>query len=393
MMSRSFKTEIPSGVRDLMPGEAWCKRELEREISDIFRAWGYQEVVTPAFEYFDVLKIGQRDEQLDLMYKFIDRQGRILALRPDMTTPIARLTASRQKRGPFPLRLFYIANVFSYEEPQAGRQREYYQAGVELIGSGSPEADAEVLALAVEVLKKIGLQNFKLSVGQIDIFNGLMEELEVAEEVKKEIKTTISNQNFVGVEEMLHNQKLPEKEIDKVMQIITLRGSRRELESIRPMLTSAKALKALDNLEEVFAVLTDYRLDRYVDLDLGLLRDFDYYTGLVFEGSALGLGFPICGGGRYDGLLGQFGLPCPATGFALGIERIMLALERQGHSRDFKNLDYIIEYETHRRLEAFDKAAQLRAEGHRVVTRDRRSGVQLNSEDSMFSDAKVITLD
>lgn len=377
-MRSYLKTEIPAGVRDVLPSEAGFKRKMEGMISATFERWGYQEVVTPVFEYFDVLKLGQREEQIAQMYKFIDRQGRILALRPDMTTPIARLTASRLKEFPLPLRLFYIANVFSYEEPQVGRQREYYQAGIELIGYQNPEADAEVLAAAVEVLRNVGLQNFKFSMGQVDVFNGLMEELDFSEDVRKEIKLTVSNKNFVGVEELLNKQGLSGSDINRVMKIITLRGGRAKIEEAKNLLKSEKALKALENLEEVYTVLSDYQLDQYVDLDLGLLRDFDYYTGLVFEGFSPALGFPICGGGRYDRLTGHFGVPHPATGFALGIERVIMALEKEGQEVQADSPEYLINYAPERRAEAFAKARELRASGHKVILRNK--GLDLPAE-------------
>ncbi len=385
-MSISLKTEIPSGVRDVLPEEAYLKRILENKIAQGFSRWGYREVVTPVLEFFDVLKVGQQEDQIAQMYKFVDRHGRILALRPDMTTPIARLMASRLRKEQLPQRLFYIANVFSYEEPQAGRQREYYQAGVELIGLQNPEADAEVLAVTIETLKNLGLQSFKLSIGQIDIFNGLMEELDFSDEVRIQLRTIISNQNFVGFEELLATQQISQADVRRVMEIITLRGDKSQLCRAKSLLNSEKALQAIENLEQVYAVLIDYGLEQYVDVDLGLLRGFDYYTGLVFEGFSPGLGFPICGGGRYDKLIGQFGYDCTATGFALGLERIMIALEKEGGKQSSLTIDYLILYSNARRAEAYKKAQELRELGQKVITKEINYGVEIDTP----GDAQII---
>lgn len=365
MAKSHLKQQIPAGVKDLLPEEAWRKREAENLLAALFHRWGYREVVTPTFEYYEALVTGRGAEQEEQIYKFLDRQGHILTLRPDMTTPIARLVATRMKEEPLPLRLFYIANVFSYEDPQAGRQREFYQAGVEFIGSAEDAADAEVIALAVEAMQKSGLRNFKVTVGQVDVFNGLVEELKLKEAEIKRIKSTVANKNFVGLEELLDEFRVAPADRDRFLRVMTLHGGAEVLATAAGLMNNRKSRDALQNLGRVKELLDQYNVADHVSYDLGLLRGLDYYTGIVFEGYTTALGFPVCGGGRYDRLLGQFACPAPATGFALGLERLLMALERNGEEA-LPVYDYLIGYAPGRSAEALQKAGELRQAGFSV---------------------------
>lgn len=362
-MARShLKLQVPAGVRDLLPEEAWRKRETENLLAALFHRWGYREVVTPTFEYYEALATGRGVEQEEQIYKFLDRQGHILTLRPDMTTPIARLVATRMREEPLPLRLFYVANVFSYEDPQAGRQREFYQAGVELIGSAEDSADAEVIALAVDAMQKSGLRNFKVTIGQVDVFNGLVEELKLQEAEIKRIKNTVANKNFVGLQELLDEFRVAEADRDRFLRVMTMHGGPEILADAAGMVANRKYQDAIKNLGRIKELLDHYNMADYVSYDLGLLRGLDYYTGVVFEGYTTALGFPICGGGRYDRLLGQFAYRAPATGFAMGLERLLLALERSGDEAA-PAYDYLIVFAPGRSAAALQKAAELRQAG------------------------------
>ncbi|MHB8170189.1 MAG: ATP phosphoribosyltransferase regulatory subunit [Thermincolia bacterium] len=367
MSNYKLQTQIPTGVRDILPEEAWRKRQLEDKFYRVFRSWGYQEVLTPTFEYYQAMVTGEDAKQEDNMYKFLDRKGQILSLRPDMTTPIARLAATRLKESPLPLRLCYLANVFSHEDPQVGRQREYFQAGVELLGSTGGEADAEVIAVAVEALKASGLQEFQIHIGQIEVFNGLMEELGINQEVKEKVKEAIGNKNFVGVEEYLEGSNLSRERREEIVRLITFHGGKEVIEEGYRVTGNNRARLALENLAEVYDTLESYGVAGNVAVNLGVLRGFDYYTGLVFEGYSSALGFPICGGGRYDGLLGQFGYPCPATGFAIGVDRVLLALGKQGVEGG-QVTDCLIVYEESMKTKALVKARELREQGLVVET-------------------------
>ncbi|WP_066637156.1 ATP phosphoribosyltransferase regulatory subunit [Desulfolucanica intricata] len=367
---------VPPGVRDLLPGEARAKREIEEKFVALVRAWGYQEVNTPVYEYYENL-LSRDSFQEDKMFKFLDRSGHVLALRPDMTRPIARLAATRLKEVPLPMRLFYTGHTFSYEEPQVGRQRESYQAGIEILGESSADADAETVVLATKALLNAGIRDFQVSLGHVGIFHGLMEDLGLSETQVEELKKAIGNKDFVKLRELLSNFKIPRENQNKVLKALNLRGGAEVLKEARELTESDKARRALKNMEEIFSVLQAYQVERYVTVDLGLLRELDYYTGLVFEGYSAALGFPLCGGGRYDKLVGKFGRELPATGFALGVEKVMLVLEREGVLGEEPSPDYLIMYSPEKRAEAAQKAGRLRAEGYTVVARVITSPVEV----------------
>ncbi|KKM10384.1 hypothetical protein SY88_13640 [Clostridiales bacterium PH28_bin88] len=353
--------QVPTGVKDWLPGEARRKRELENSLADLFQRWGYQEVVTPTFEYYETLTADGGGEAGRKLHKFIDPQGRILALRPDMTTPIARLVATRLRERPAPLRLFYAANVFRFEATQAGRQREFYQAGVELLGAAGPWADAEVIALAVEALRTAGLSDFQVGIGQVEITRYLLEQLELPEEAALEIKEALSRKDLVGLEVILEESGVSSADRQRVTTLCSLHGDRQALGQARQLVRDERLRTALDNLAEVWEALEAYGVTDRVFFDLGILRDFDYYTGIVFEGYATGIGFPVCGGGRYDRLLSRFNYSCPATGFALGLERVLLANRDGGQRVEEVAADYLVTGGDHALV--CQKAAELRQEG------------------------------
>lgn len=330
MARQDFIPQVPYGTKDILPVEAARKRRVENELARLFLAWGYQEVVTPTFEYHETLKAGAPESADDASFRFFDRSGRMLALRPDMTTPIARVAVMRMKDRPLPLRLFYLANVFRQEEAQAGRQCEFYQAGVELLGAGGVAADAEVVALAVESLLAAGLVEFQVCLGQVDFISGIMSEAGLDDALGHKVKQALIDRNMVGLAELLEECQMEPGIRTLLQQLPMLHGKMEMLQAVRGRVKNNISQAALDNLAEIYCLLENYGIDRYVMFDLGIIRDFDYYTGMVFETYTTGLGYPICGGGRYDRMAGTFGREQPATGFALGIERVLMALERQG---------------------------------------------------------------
>lgn len=351
--------EIPPGVRDLLPHQARWKRQMEDRLAELFSRWGYEEVLTPTFEYYSSLTEQGSGLDEELLYKFLDRNGRIMALRPDMTTPIARMVSSRMRGEPLPLRLFYLANVFRYEKTHAGRQREFFQAGVELLGAKGPKADAEVLSLAVAALETAGLKDFRIGVGQVEATKALLGELD--RESSTSFKEAIASKDFVQLEILLEKSRVSARERDILVEVAMSRGGVSDLEQLLDVVENRDAYNALSELVEIFKILQYQGLEEKVFFDLGILRDFDYYTGIVFEGYVPNLGFPVCGGGRYDNLLEKFGYPLAATGFAVGLERVMLALREPESDRE---QGYLL-------LGSFpkvlDRAGQLRRQGYRVV--------------------------
>ena len=366
MKKNGFVPQIPYGTRDFLPYEANQKRVIESSLAQLFARWGYDEIVTPTFEYLETLAVGVDNDVLPNMFKFFDKNNRTLALRSDMTTPLARVAATRLRETETPLRLFYLTNVFRYEQAQAGRQCEFYQAGVELMGVPGPSADAEIVALAVGAMLDTGLQNFQISLGQVEFIHGIMDEHELTPQQGAKIKQCMLRRDLVGLEETLAKSGLTKAGQKILQQIPLLHGREDMLEKTYQLVNNPVSKAALDNLAEIYSLLKSYGVDKYVNFDLGIMRDLDYYTGMVFEGYTPGLGFPLCGGGRYDNLVASFGVSCPATGFALGIERVLLAMERQGIAVACASKNIYIGWDAESLPAAIRQAAELRNAGKSV---------------------------
>jgi ATP phosphoribosyltransferase regulatory subunit len=365
MSSQQFLPQIPYGTKDFLPREAQRKRAAENALAALFARWGYDEVVTPTFEYLETLTAAGGDSA-ENMFRFFDKNNAILALRPDMTAPIARMAATRFRESSPPLRLFYLANVFRHEQAQAGRQCEFYQAGVELLGAGGPMADAEVVALAVEALREAGLKDFQLGLGQVQFINGILAESGLSAAEQRRVKSCMVNRDLVGLDASLTGSTLPAATKKLIREIPLLHGGDKMVGEAYKLVTSDVSREALENLADIRRLLVGYGVEQYVNFDLGLIRDLDYYTGMVFEGYTAGLGFPLCGGGRYDNMVAAFGAGCPATGFAMGIERVLLALERQGLTPAAAARDVYIGWAAAGLDAAIAEAGRLRQDGQTV---------------------------
>lgn len=368
MNNQEAALKIPYGTRDYLPAEAADKRRVESAIAAAFAAWGYDEVVTPTIEYLDNLTMGSGAALEPHMFKLFDKDNRTLALRHEMTTPIARLAASRLKDASLPLRLSYISDVYRYEQAQAGRQCEFFQAGVELMGSDNAAADAEVIALAIRTIVAAGLDDFTVCLGQVNYIRAVLRELGLDDEGRRLVERAMEKHDLVGLEKIARELELSETAAAIIMELPVLHGGPELLAKAEALTGSEDAQAAISNLKNIYALLDDYGVADRVVFDLGVIRDFGYYTGMVFEAYAPGLGFPLAGGGRYDNLLSDFGRPCPATGFALGIDRLMLAKERQGQGAVRVARDVYVGYGTGNSSEAIRKAMELRAEGKTVLT-------------------------
>ena len=363
MNNKDMVLEIPYGTRDFLPQEAAEKRAIEAAIAEEFQVWGYDEVVTPTIEFLDTLTLGNSSGLEPHMFKLFDKNNRTMALRYEMTTPIARVVASRMGEDTLPHKLSYISSVFRYEQSQTGRQCEFHQAGVELIGSAKATADAEVLALAVAVMQKAGLKDFKICLGQAEFINGIMQQCSLSNSQQEEIKKAIEKHDLVGLGAIVDKAELPENAKKMLKQLPLLHGDRSVLEKAYEMAMNEQSRRALDNLSEIYKLLEAYEVAEYITFDLGVIRDFGYYTGMVFEAYTPGLGFPLCGGGRYDHMLTDFGTALPATGFAMGIERILLSLERQGLEKPKSDKDVYVAYNPGKQTEAIQAVQKLRREG------------------------------
>lgn len=366
-MNKGFLLEIPYGTRDFLPKDAKLKRTIESKLAKTFSSWGYDEIVTPSIEYVDTLTINKRSGLETQLFKFFDKHNRTLALRHEMTTPIARVAASRMYDDVLPFKLSYISSVYRYEQTQEGRQCEFYQGGVELMGVADASADAEIVALAAQSLLNVGLKDFEICLGQVEFINGLMQQMGLNEAKQNQIRAALEKRNLVDLTSAVEDTDLPTKAKEALKSIPMLQGKQEVLEAASALALNEQSQRALDNLHSIYKLLQAYGVADYVSFDLGVIRDFDYYTGMVFEVYAPGIGYPICGGGRYDKMLSDFGTDCPATGFALGIERLMLALTSQNIVDDVRlNKDVYVAYGEDLQLKAIAKVIELRKAGKTV---------------------------
>jgi ATP phosphoribosyltransferase regulatory subunit len=317
------KARIPHGVADIFNEEAAAVTVLERRLHELFVGWGYARIIPPTFEYYDLLAIQASEQLQSEMFRFFDREGHILALRPDMTVPTARIAGSKLQDGPLPKRFYYIGHVFRYEEPQAGKQREFTQAGIELLGADTPSADAEVIAVTIETLRQLGFREFQINLGHIGYLAATLAETGLADEQLRVLEQLIDRRNPRDLAQALDSLGIDSLASRTINTLPYLSGDASILAEARSLAMNQAARAAVDRLGQVCSILEQTGLSRYVIVDLGEVRNMDYYTGIVYRGYISGLGFPVCGGGRYDGLLTNFGASMPAVGFAISLERAM----------------------------------------------------------------------
>lgn len=357
-----WKIYTPDGVQDILFEDCYLKRGIEAKLRELFRANAFREVETPTMEFYDAFSSDKAMPQ-EAMFKFFDQQGRILVLRPDITIPIARVAATKCRDLEYPLRFSYIGNVFRYNDFGGGKQNEFTQAGVEILGTNTPESDAEVIAVAINAMKAAGLENFQVDIGQVDFFKGLMEETGLPDESIEQIRLLTDRKDYVGVGELLNGCKIREDLKKLILDLPGLFGSADVIDRVEAMKVNKRSREALENIRQVLGILDDYGFSQYVSVDLGMLRGLDYDTGILFRGFTYGIGFPVLTGGRYDKLVEEFGMECPATGFSLGINMIMMALQRQKAVFDRPEIDSIVCYEARGRKTAFELCGELRRQG------------------------------
>lgn len=365
---RPLHTQLPRGARIYLPDEAVRKRHVERGLFDVFRRWGYREIVTPTFEYADVLATGTDLAVQENMFKLVDREtGRMLALRADITPQIARVVATRLRDEPKPLRLGYVTNVFRYDEPRVSHYREFYQAGVELIGLEKPEAEVEIVAMTIEGLRALGLGRFQLDLGHPDFFRGLLDEVKADPARQQELREALARKDVGTLERVVGEIAPPAHVGDALCALPTLFGHAAVLEQAAVHARNERSARALANLSEVYRLLTIYGLADAVLLDLGGVRGFDYYSGTYFEAYVAGFGASVAGGGRYDHMLGRFGYECPAVGFAFDVGRVLAVMEAQGVEVALPGPDFFIIDFTREKTVALSLARRLRDRGASVA--------------------------
>ncbi|PYO26375.1 MAG: ATP phosphoribosyltransferase regulatory subunit [Candidatus Rokuibacteriota bacterium] len=361
-------SQLPKGARIYLPDEAARKRYVEERLLDVFARWGYREIVTPTFEFADVLAMGTDVGVQESMFKFVDREtGRMLALRADITPQIARVVATRLRDEPKPVRLAYVTNVFRHDEPQMSHYREFYQAGVELIGLEKPEAEVEVIAMTIEGLRALGLERFQIDLGHPDFFRGLLDEASTDATRRQALREALARKDASTLERLVREVAPAPHVAEALLALPTLFGREIVLERAGRYAQNARSARALGNLAEVYRLLRIYGLSDSVLLDLGEVRGFDYYSGLYFEAYVSGFGAALAGGGRYDDMLGRFGYDCPAVGFAFDIARALAIMENQQIPVELPGPDFFIIDFTPEKTAALSLARRLRDLGASVA--------------------------
>lgn len=357
----------PEGVRDIYNGECRLKQRLEQSLHHVFHLYGFEDIETPSFEFFDVFNKERGTIPSREMYKLFDREGNTLVLRPDLTPSVARCTAKYFKEESLPIRLCYSGSTFIHNESHKGKLNEVTQLGAELMNDGSVEADAEMLALTVDALKAAGLSEFQVEVGHADFLNGLMEEANFSEEERLEIKALMESKNIFGMEAFLEKRRLPAPLKELFVLLPELFGTIEDLAKIEDKVTNERSRLALERLKRIYGLLGCYGLEGYVTFDLGMLSRYDYYTGIILKAYTYGTGEPVAKGGRYDSLVGQFGKDAPAIGVAIVADQLLLALERQKKCGEEQADITALLYPKGESEQAVSMATALRKEGKRVL--------------------------
>ena len=353
----------------MLPEAAQRVRHLEATLLMTLNRWGYQEIIPPIFEYLDVLSVGLEADVIDKSYTLVDRgSGRTLLLRPDATAQIARMVAMGLLGSQFPLRLCYRTTVFRYEPEHAGREREIFQVGAELIGADSVETDAEILGLLIDCLTQLGLSGFKISLGHVGFFKALLGKAGLSPESRKRADHAAARKDLSHLEEVLLEAGVGRRKARAILEVPGLYGGDEVLERGAAIAGRDPQLRsALDRLARVYRLLGSAGRKGHLLLDLGELRGFDYYDGVVFDVFTNGLGCELGGGGRYDHLIGRFGRDVPSTGFALDVDRLFRTLEQRRDGQSWSQADVLLAAPTRLADRSFEVARLLRDVGLRVV--------------------------
>ena len=358
----------PDGVRDIYNGECKQKLLLQDRLHAVLTKYGYRDIQTPTFEFFNIFskEIGTTPSK-DL-YKFFDKDGNTLVLRPDFTPSVARSAAKYYAEDDMPVKLCYMGNTFINSSSYQGRLKETTQCGVELIGDGSVCADAEILAMVVDSLRASGLKEFQIPVGHARFFHGLIEAAGLGEEAEEELRELLNNKNFFGVEEFVETLNLDAN----LKKLFTMLGS---FETQVEELAEAKdlaadypvILSAIADLEKLGEYLKLYGIEKYISFELGIISKYHYYTGIIFAGYTFGTGEPIVKGGRYDKLLTYFGKKAPSIGFGIVVDQLMAALSRQKIQLAVEDHTTLLVFTEEKIQQAIARAQQLRGDGNDVT--------------------------
>ena len=350
----------PEGVRDIYNVECGKKLALEGRLKKVFHLYGYHDIQTPTFEYFDVFRKEIGTIPSKELYKFFDKEGNTLVLRPDITPSIARAAATLFQDENLPIRLCYTGNTFINHSSYQGRLKESTQMGAELIGDDSVEADAEMLALVIESMLTIGLKEFQLNLGDVDYFQSLIEDANLDEDAEERVRELINNRNYFGVEEFLDSIQVKRSSKEAFAALNEMVGGVEILAKARNLAPNSKGVMAIKRLEKIYDTLKLYGVEKFVTFDLSMTGTYGYYTGIIFRGYTFGTGDAVVKGGRYDHLIEKFGKKSPSIGFAIVIDELMNELTRQKIRIVYTRKNTLILYDEEKARDAIALAKDFR---------------------------------
>jgi ATP phosphoribosyltransferase regulatory subunit len=362
------KTRLPEGVKDFLPCSAGKIEYLQQVLQEVYRGWGYSPIITPSLEYLHVLERGLGESLREKTFRLDDRQsGKLVAFSPDITPQVARIVATRMRDYPLPLRLCYSGRVLRYTEQKSGKEREIFQSGAELIGLKSAEADAEMVAMAVEGFRALGAEEFSIDIGQVEFFHGVMRQLDLPIHQARRIQDAIARKDRSELEGLLEDVPLDNSRREEVLALPRLYGGREVLDQAACLVTNPESQRALDNLSQVLALLDRYGVSEHITFDLGEIRGLDYHTGLIFQGYLKGTGREVCSGGRYDNLVERYGFSVPATGFTFNLLGLLSSLGAASEEMTAEKTPVLLFQEGRNPDLSLDVARALRRRGYPVA--------------------------
>lgn len=364
------RVHTPEGVRDIYGLECKKRLSLKDKLNHVFALYGYENIITPTFEFFDIFNSEKGTVSSKEMYKFFDREGNTLVLRPDITPSVARCVAKYYDSEERNLRFAYTGNVFLNNSSYQLKLKETCQMGAELINDPSSHGDGEIIAMALDCCLNAGLKDFRLTIGQVEYFQGLVECIE-DEDVKEQLRELIINKNFFGLIEFVEGLDIPQAVKDVFVQFHELNGDVDILDKADALVSNETSKRAIRKLRKVYRMLKVYGLEQYISFDLGMLSRHNYYTGVIFKAYTYGTGDAVLKGGRYDNLIEQFGKKAPSIGFAIVLDSLMMAIERQKIEMEADSTDMLIVYEEEAMEAAIPAAVGYRKEGKTVILEKR----------------------
>lgn len=362
----SKKNVLPEGTRDLILDECVIKRSIERDIDGMFESWGYKEVITPTVEFYETFNNSSQSLNEEDMYKFFDNRGRILVLRPDMTIPIARVVQTKLKDAQVPLKLRYVSNIFRVHESFGGKRNEFTDCGVELVGLEDTKSDLEVLVLALEALKKLELDNFKLEIGNIGFLKGILNNLDITEVQKETIAQFIEDKNLKSLEDYLSELNIDDDYKTFLNKLPWMFGDKSILNDAKKLAFNENILSNIKYLETLYYELEKLGYGHNVTFDLGMAPRLNYYTGIIFRGYGEGVGNTLLRGGRYDNLIqSEDGTYMPSIGFSIDINSV-IPIIKEKKKKNFKKKTCEIYYNDKDKIKAIRESMKIRNEGYIV---------------------------